>query len=110
MEMQAALGIKNSGVDVLPRLQDAIKTSGEKDTKAKAEALSALVDALLAGPDTNVLVDQITPMWKIVGNDEPAMAPAMKYGTDAQIDALVSSLWNLADATKASNPKRARAT
>ncbi len=102
-KIQAALGIKNTSVNILPLIAEAIKEAKGGEPKARAEALNKLVDALLQGPDPAALLNESVPLLEI--SDDASPSP--KYGTSLQLESLVQSIWTLGAAAQKTDPKRA---
>lgn len=79
--VQAALGIKPSGTDILAPLAEVISTFAGKDEAAKQAAVKALADALLKGAEPDALAKRLKQAARLDDYIGSPSNPQWQYGS-----------------------------
>ncbi|MCL2639289.1 MAG: sigma-70 family RNA polymerase sigma factor [Phycisphaerales bacterium] len=108
-KVQDALQIKRTNADMLTALADAVQNVDMANTREVQPLIQNLVDALLAGPDPDALVNKILPTVEIESSTGAQYkVPQWKWGAYWERSELCDHLWTLANTVDATDAEAAR--
>jgi hypothetical protein len=105
-QFQEALGIKDTGADVLTPLA-VIWSKPDKNAQPTQAEIDDVVAALLKGPHPTALLEKLLPMIQVGATFDYSTGTKWKWGNMDQWDALGRELGKQARALADSDPKRA---
>jgi hypothetical protein len=106
-QVERALSIEASGVDVLPAFRDAVR-SIKADATKKAQTMDNLAATMLKGPDAMVLTNKIATNLDIdTKTFPPTNEKEWGLGQISDWKTLGNNLWNLAVAAQKRDAKKA---
>ena len=106
-QIASVLEIRNTKADVLSPLADAM-TAFKKDPNSSGAAIGALVNAILAGPEPESLVNQILPTVQIEFRSGAQQLPGWKYGDYKQRLDLNHFIWKLAKDVRTTDTQKSQ--